>query len=205
MDPFRIFIVEDDLLYAKILGHHLAHNPDYEVEVFTNGKDLVNNLYKNPSVISLDYNLPGMSGLEVLKRIKEHNSELPVIVVSGQQDVSTAIELLKKGAYDYVIKDQDTKERLWNLMRNIRENYSLKQKITVLEEEIGKKSGRSEECENDTHKSLRMNESLYSAMLPADGTIRGKVQLFLTCFVHCKALADGHWFVVATFIIVYYA
>ena len=139
MDPFRIFIVEDDLLYAKILGHHLAHNPDYEVEVFTNGKDLVNNLYKNPNVISLDYNLPGMSGLEVLKRIKEHNSELPVIVVSGQQDVSTAIELLKKGAYDYVIKDQDTKERLWNLMRNIRENFSLKQKITVLEEEIGKK------------------------------------------------------------------
>ena len=139
MEHFRIFIVEDDLLYAKILGHHLSHNPDYEVEVFTNGKDLVNNLYKNPHVISLDYNLPGMSGMEVLKRIKEHNSELPVIVVSGQQDVSTAIELLKKGVYDYVIKDQDTKERLWNLMRNIRENYSLKKKITLLEEEIGKK------------------------------------------------------------------
>ena len=91
------------------------------------------------SDLTLDYNLPGMTGLEVLTKIREFNPDLPVVIVSGQQDISTAIELLKKGVYDYVIKDQDTKDRLWNITKNIRENLQLKQKISILEEEIGKK------------------------------------------------------------------
>lgn len=139
MDSFKIFIVEDDLIYAKILAYHLSLNPEYETEIFRDGHSLLKNLYKNPSIISLDYNLPDMSGMEILKRIREFNSEIPVIIVSGQQDVLTAVELLKKGAYDYIIKDQDTKERLWNLARNIRERINLKERISFLQEEIGKK------------------------------------------------------------------
>ncbi|MDP4290534.1 MAG: sigma-54 dependent transcriptional regulator [Bacteroidota bacterium] len=139
MDPFKIFIVEDDLIYAKILAYHFSLNPDYETEIFRDGNSLLKNIYKNPAIITLDYNLPDMSGLEILKRIKEFNKEIPVIIVSGQQDVSTAVNLLKKGAYDYVIKDQDTKDRLWNIARNIREHFSLKQQISFLQEEIGKK------------------------------------------------------------------
>ena len=139
MDAFKIFIVEDDLIYAKILAYHLSLNPEYETEIFKDGASLLKNLYKNPSIISLDYNLPDMSGMEILKRIREFNADIPVIIVSGQQDVLTAVDLLKMGAYDYIIKDQDTKERLWNLARNIREHINLKQKISLLQEEIGKK------------------------------------------------------------------
>lgn len=139
MDPFKIFIVEDETIFARIIAHHLSLNPDYEVEVFSNGKQFLSSLYKNPSVITLDYNLPGMSGLEILKRIKEFNPDLPVIVVSGQQEISTAVELLKKGAYDYVLKDQDTKDRLWNIIKNLRETDQLKQKVSVLEQEVEKK------------------------------------------------------------------
>jgi len=138
-DPFRIFIVEDDIIFAKIISHHLSLNPDNEVEIFPDGKSLLKNLYKNPALISLDYNLRDMTGLEVLKQIKEFNPDTPVVIVSGQQDVATAIELLKKGAYDYILKDQDTKERMWNIIKNIRENVELRQKIAILEEEIGRK------------------------------------------------------------------
>lgn len=138
-EPFRIFIVEDDIIFAKIISHHLSLNPDNEVEIFNDGRALVKNLYKNPALISLDYNLPDMTGLEVLKQIKEYNPDTPVVIVSGQQDVATAIELLKKGAYDYILKDQDTKERMWNITKNIRENLALRQKIASLEEEIGRK------------------------------------------------------------------
>jgi DNA-binding NtrC family response regulator len=138
-EPFRIFIVEDDIIFAKIISHHLSLNPEYEVEIFPDGKSLVKNLYKNPALISLDYNLPDMTGLDVLKQIKEFNPDTPVVIVSGQQDVATAIELLKKGAYDYILKDQDTKERMWNITKNIRENVALRQKIAYLEEEIGRK------------------------------------------------------------------
>lgn len=139
MQAFKIFIVEDEMVFAKIIAHHLSLNPDYEVEIFTNGKQCLHNLYKNPSVITLDYNMPGLSGLEVLNKIKEFNPELPVIIVSGQKDISTAVELLKQGAYDYVLKDDDTKERLWNIIRNIKEHHKLKQKVLVLEQEVTKK------------------------------------------------------------------
>lgn len=138
-EPFKIFLVEDDIIFAKIISYHLSLNPDNQVEIFPDGKSMLKNLYKNPRLISLDYNLPDMTGLEVLKQIREFNDETPVVIVSGQQDVATAIELLKKGAYDYILKDQDTKERLWNIVKNIRENLSLRQKIADLEEQIEKK------------------------------------------------------------------
>lgn len=138
-EPFKIFLVEDDIIFAKIISYHLSLNPDNQVEIFPDGKSMVKNLYKNPNLITLDYNLPDMTGLEVLRQVKEFNPDIPVVIVSGQQDLATAIELLKKGAYDYILKDQDTKERLWNITRNIRENVKLKQKIADLEEEIGKK------------------------------------------------------------------
>ncbi len=139
METFKIFVLEDDFLYAKVLSYHLSQNPDYEVTVFNSAKDLLASLYKGVSAISLDYNLPDMSGFEVLKRIREFDPELPVVIVSGQQDISTAVELLKKGVYDYVLKDQDTKDRVWSAMRNIKENFNLKQRISNLEDEIGKK------------------------------------------------------------------
>jgi len=150
MDSFKIFVVEDDLIYAKILAHHLSLNPDYETEIFRDGPSLIKNLYKNPSFITLDYNMPDMTGLEILKRIRNFNPELPVVIVSGQQDVSTAVELLKLGAYDYVIKDQDTKDRLWSIARNIKENFNLKKKISVLQDEIGKKYEFSKVIKGDS-------------------------------------------------------
>ena len=100
MSTFKIFVVEDDPFYGEMLKYHISLNPDYVVEKFENGKECIDNLYKNPAVISLDYSLPDMSGLEVLKKVKKHNTEIPVIIVSGQEDVSTAVKLLKEGAYD---------------------------------------------------------------------------------------------------------
>ncbi len=139
MSTFKIFVVEDDPFYGEMLKYHISLNPDYVVEKFENGKECLNNLYKNPAVISLDYSLPDMSGLEVLKKVKEHNSEIPVIIVSGQEDVSTAVNLLKEGAYDYFVKDDETKDRIWNALKNIREKLTLEKQIDDLKEEIGKK------------------------------------------------------------------
>jgi len=139
MENFKIVVVEDDVMYGEILEFNLSLNPDWVVEKYTTGKDLLSNLFKNPSVISLDYSLPDMTGLEVLEKIKKYNPDIPVIVVSGQEDVGTAVDLLKKGVYDYIVKDADTKDRLWNAMTNIRENAKLKQEISDLKEEIGKK------------------------------------------------------------------
>ena len=139
MNSFKIFIVEDDPLYGEMLKYHLSLNPDNEVVKFETGEECLRNLYQAPSLISLDYSLPDMSGFEVIKKVQEYNQDIPIVIVSGQEDVATAVKLLKEGAYDYFVKDEDTKERLWNTLKNIKERLELKEEINVLKEEIGKK------------------------------------------------------------------
>ncbi|MBN2174422.1 MAG: sigma-54-dependent Fis family transcriptional regulator [Bacteroidales bacterium] len=139
MSSFKIFVVEDDPLYGEMLKYHLSLNPDNEVFKFETGTECLKNLYLNPSLISLDYSLPDMSGFEVIRRVREFSNEIPIVIVSGQEDVATAVKLLKEGAYDYFVKDEDTKERLWNTLKNIKERLELKEEINVLKEEIGKK------------------------------------------------------------------
>ncbi|HKK11006.1 MAG TPA: sigma-54 dependent transcriptional regulator, partial [Bacteroidales bacterium] len=126
-------------IFAKILSHHLSLNPDFQVEEFHTGKEFLNNLYKKPDMISLDYNLPGLSGMEIVEKVKAYDSKLPIVIVSGQQDISTAVELFKKGVYDYIVKDDDSKERLWNISAKIKEKHDLEERIDDLEAEVDKK------------------------------------------------------------------
>ena len=139
MSAFKIFIVEDDPLYGEMLKYHLSLNPDNEVYKFETGAECLKNLHMAPSLISLDFSLPDITGFEVIRKVREYNADIPVVVVSGQEDVGTAVQLLKDGAYDYFVKDEDTKERLWNTIKNIKERNELKEEISVLKEEIGKK------------------------------------------------------------------
>ncbi len=139
MNAFKIFVVEDDPIYARVINYHLSQNPEYEVETFGSGKECLNNLYKNPDLITLDYSLPDLTGFEILSKIKEYNADLPVIIISGQNDINTAITLLKEGAYDYIVKDEEAKNRLWNTVKNAKENVKLKLEVANLRQEIGEK------------------------------------------------------------------
>ncbi|PTX20096.1 DNA-binding NtrC family response regulator [Pontibacter mucosus] len=136
---FKIFILDDDVWYSELLEYHLSLNPDYELKKFHSAKDCLSSLYERPNVLTLDYSLPDKNGAEVLSKIKEQSPDTQVIIISGQNDVATAVDLLKKGAYDYIVKDEDTPERLWNTINKIRENVSLRQEIDQLREEIGQK------------------------------------------------------------------
>jgi DNA-binding NtrC family response regulator len=137
--PFRIFVVEDDEWYSRLLVHNLSLNPDYEIESFTNGKDCLNNLYKSPDLITLDYRLPDMKGLEILKKIKAENEEIQVILISEQDEIDVVVELLKYGAYDYIVKSKDIRERLLNTVQNIRNGVRQRKEIVSLRSEVKKK------------------------------------------------------------------
>ena len=117
----------------------LALNPDYEVEFYTTGKDCVANLYKNPAIITLDYSLPDALEKKCLGQIRSHDPNINVIIVSAQEKIHTAVELLKSGAYDYISKDHETKERLLNSINNARNKSSLIKEIDHLKKEISEK------------------------------------------------------------------
>lgn len=80
-----------------------------------------------------------MNGDELLKQIRENSPDTKVIIISGQEDVKVALDLLKKGANEYIVKDEDTKDRIWNALKNLRENIQLKQEIEILKEEVSRK------------------------------------------------------------------
>lgn len=138
-EPFKIFVVEDNEWYNRLLVHNLSLNPDYEVTSFATGKDCIDHLNEHPDVITLDYRLPDMSGLEVLKAIKNENADIHVLLISEQRDIEVVVDLLKEGAYDYLVKSTDIKERLHNTIQNIRKNIHLRYEIQALREEVEKK------------------------------------------------------------------
>ena len=136
---FKIFVVEDDEWYNRLLVHTLSLNPDYEIQSFTTGKDCLANLHQQPDIITLDYRLPDMKGLEVLKQIKEINEDIQIILISEQDDIEVVVTLLRHGAYDYIVKSKDIRERLLNTVSNIRQGSNLKKEIVNLRQEVKKK------------------------------------------------------------------
>ena len=137
--PISIFAVEDDPIYTKFLKYVFDLNPDIEVEFFGDGKSCIEALYKAPDIITLDYSLPDMSGDEVLREIRNTDPNIQVIIVSGQEDISTAVDLLKTGAYDYIPKKDDTKDRLLMSINNARKNVSLLNEVSALKKDLGEK------------------------------------------------------------------
>lgn len=136
---YKIYIIEDDPWYGELLKYQLSMNPDYEVTLFSKAKDGLDALYKKPDVVCIDYSLPDMTGEKLLEKIKAENNKIPVVVISGQEQISIAVNLLKAGARDYIIKDENTKDLLWNAILKIRENAKLKQEVEVLKEQLEQK------------------------------------------------------------------
>jgi two-component system response regulator AtoC len=137
--PVRIFVVEDNEWYNKLLVFTLSLNPDYEVKSFFNARDFLQCLNESPDIVTLDYRLPDISGLEVLKRIRQENTDIQVILISEQEDINMVVTLLKLGAYDYITKSNDIKEHLLNTVQNIRKGIGLKREISTLRREVQKK------------------------------------------------------------------
>ncbi|REC41149.1 MULTISPECIES: sigma-54-dependent transcriptional regulator [Chryseobacterium] len=135
----RIFLVDDDPFFGEMLKYHLQLNPDYEVFLYSSGKECLSELYRNPDIICIDFGLPDIQGDDLFKQIKTLYPDLPIIVISGQENISVAIDFLKQGAKDYIVKNEHTKELLWNSIIRLRENISLKQEVEELKDELEKK------------------------------------------------------------------
>jgi two-component system, NtrC family, response regulator AtoC len=136
---FTIYVVEDNDWYNRLLVHYLTMNPEFQVKSFFKGSDLLSHLHERPDVITLDYRLPDAKGLELLKKIRDFDESIEVIVISEQDDVQTAVDLLREGAFDYLVKNEEISERLHNSIGKIRKNAGLRKRIRLLEQEVGKK------------------------------------------------------------------
>ena len=101
-----IFIVEDNPVYNKLVVNYLLSKKYNHVESFLSGEDCLKKIDLKPDIIIQDYLLDGMDGIEVLKATKKIYPHTEFIFLSGQDSVDVAINTMKLGAYDYIVKDQ---------------------------------------------------------------------------------------------------
>jgi len=136
---FKIFVVEDDEWYREFIGYTLSLNPEHEVKTFSKGSELLQAMKERPDVVTLDFRLPDTDGATLMKKIKEYNPETEVIIISEQDKIATAVDLLKAGAYDYLVKTKEIRSLLINTVAHIEQNRSLQNRISDLEKEVKKK------------------------------------------------------------------
>ncbi|KAB1157593.1 response regulator [Flavobacterium luteum] len=120
----KLFLVDDDALYLKALEIQFLDNADFEIETFATGELCIENLYKNPDVIILDYHLDGIdktaiNGLKTLDEIKMYNIDIPVIMLSSQDKIEVAVSCMHHKAFDYVVKSETAFVRLQKIITSI--------------------------------------------------------------------------------------
>lgn len=135
---YKIFVVDDNNMFLKVMYKFLSQNEKFEVYALSSGRECISRLNEKPDIISLDYTLPDFNGKEVLEKIMEITPETQVVVVSGQNDINTAIDLLKLGAYDYIVKGIDTRDKILIAIEKIIEKIELKNENSRLKQAVQK-------------------------------------------------------------------
>ena len=107
-----IFVVEDNQLYNRLVVSYLKTNKFTNVESYLTGEEVLKNMYKNPDIVIQDYLLGGMTGIEVLIKAKKIHPNLEFIFLSGNDNIEIAINSMKNGASNYIVKDQMALQKL---------------------------------------------------------------------------------------------
>ncbi len=132
-----IYIVDDEETISRLLEHWVTKKWGYEARCFTTGEACLENLTTIPDTIILDIMLPGIGGVDTLKKIKSQYPDLPVIMLSAQGKVDVAIETLKLGATDYFSKPVDF-AKLEVSVKNAIQTHDLSREVSRLREAVGK-------------------------------------------------------------------
>ena len=118
----KILIVEDDPVLARSLKKALSRS-GYDVETCERGREAIERIEKdNVELVLLDHKLPDTTGLEMLKQIRKNQIKLPVILMTAFGTEETAIQAMKCGAYDYIVKPFDIDELERIIARGIEDN-----------------------------------------------------------------------------------
>ena len=127
--PENIFVVEDDILYLNLIQKELEKMGYVNVKSFNTGKEAMHNMNKKPDVALLDYYLEkDFTGMDVLKKLKKRFPETQAIFLTGSDDVNIAVDTMRNGAYDYIVKGDTAFIRIRHLLKKISEENEHKAK-----------------------------------------------------------------------------
>jgi FixJ family two-component response regulator len=153
-----VFVVDDDISVREAL-ESLVRSAGFSVETFASAQDfLARRRAEGPNCLVLDVRLPGLSGLDLQKKIIETNREIPIVFISGHGDVPTSVRAMKAGAVEFLIKPFSDQDLLTAIQQAIKRDQSARQQHAEMQ-------GLCERYESLTPRERQVMEKVVSGLL----------------------------------------
>jgi DNA-binding NtrC family response regulator len=203
----RILIVDDETIVRESLGSWFREE-GYEVDTALSAREALEKLTANNwDIFLLDIRMPGMDGLELQRKIKDSHPDSTIIIMTAYASVETAVEAMKQGAYDYIVKPFDPDD-LEHLVRNaverkhlVSENLQLRNKIdemNLFHEVVGKSSAMRRVLEqvamvsgSDTTALIRGESGTGKELIARAIHANSSRRYMPIVVVNCGALSEG--------------
>jgi len=134
----KLLVVDDEEKIIKILTRILSEEGFYLITASTGEEGIEKAKQTPPDIVLMDLNLPGISGIEAMSRIQETYPDILTIILTAYGTITSAVEAMRKGAYDYLTKPCDNDELLMTI-RRAEENLRLRREITELKDQLREK------------------------------------------------------------------
>jgi len=132
----KIMLIEDNESLNRLVTFRLE-KLGYDVYGYTLAAQLIDNYLKiNPDLLLIDFSLPDMNGKELVEVLREMKYDAPFIIVTGHSDINLAIDLMKLGALDFVVKDENFQEILPSVIQRVDEQITLKKKMEKIQKQL---------------------------------------------------------------------
>ncbi|MEW6468796.1 MAG: response regulator [Bacteroidota bacterium] len=134
---YSVFLVDDDRAFLHSLEHFLQQKLKQNVHIssFASGEECLKHLDEKPDIVVLDYSLNGdpyvLNGMEVMQRIRKAGSQARVIMLSAQDKMDLAVNMVRNGAYDYVVKNEYTFLKIHHVLRNAISSIQLARRLRI--------------------------------------------------------------------------
>jgi signal transduction histidine kinase/DNA-binding response OmpR family regulator len=187
--PGRVLVVDDEQTVGEVLQEFLA-GEGYELTLARSGDEAVKMLATlSPDVILTDINMPGLSGLEMMRFAKEADPEVCVVVLTGHASTATAIDALRQGAYDYVTKPFDL-EAVHKIVKSGLQHRRLRVLNNELVEELRRKNEILRHHEQELRERVRVATHQLRVLYEAGQEIGADLELGPRLAVICAKAAE---------------
>lgn len=145
-EKVKVLVVDDDTFVSEMLATILKDG-DYDVATAHDGAEALGKFNSDPDIglVISDMNMPGMSGLELIHEIRGENSDIPIIILTGNNEISVAIEAINSGANDYLLKDENIQDTIILSVEKVLEKHNLKKQNVQLMEDLARENERLEQ------------------------------------------------------------
>ncbi|MGC2061370.1 MAG: SpoIIE family protein phosphatase [Thermodesulfovibrionales bacterium] len=145
-ESLSVLVADDDPLVREMIAI-ILEDEGYHVDTAESGAEALEKFNSGDSIglIVSDMNMPGLDGLGLIRAVRDTGADVPIIILTGNSDVTNAIQALKIGASDYILKDENIQETIGIAVEKALETHVLKKKNQHLQEELARKNEKLEQ------------------------------------------------------------